>query len=64
MNPDIVICKIDSQWEFLYDAGSSNSVLCDNQTRGGFGGRVQEGGNVFALMADCCCCMAKTNPIL
>ena len=26
----VTICKIDSWWEFLYDAGSSKPVLCDN----------------------------------
>ena len=29
-NINITICKTNSPWNLLYDAGSSNSVLCDN----------------------------------
>ena len=45
----ITICKIDSE-NLLYDAGSSNQVLCDNLERwdGVGGGReVQEGGDIY-----------------
>ena len=51
----------------LYDAGSSNPVLCDyleGWDRVGGGKEVQEGGHVFITMADSCCYMAETNTIL
>ena len=47
----------------LYDARSSNSVLCDN--RGvGWGGREAHGGDIRIPMADSCWCMAGANTIL
>ena len=51
----------------LYDAGSSNPVLCDNLEGwyGVGGGReVQEGGDISMRMTDSCCCTAETNTIL
>ena len=34
----ITICKISSQWNWPYDAGSSNPVLCDSLDAVGVGG--------------------------
>ena len=51
----------------LYDAGSSNPVLCDNlEGRDGVGsGReIQEGGDVHIPMSDSCWYMAETNAVL
>ena len=41
----------------LYDAGSSNLMLCDNlEGWHGLGGEkeVQEGGDIYILLADLC----------
>ena len=51
----------------LYDAESSNSVLCDNLEGWdgvGSGREVQEGGNIYILMTDSCQYMAETNTVL
>ena len=51
----------------MYDAGSSNQVLCDNLDGGDGveGGReVQEGGDIRLPMTDLCRRMAKTNTML
>ena len=53
----ITICKIDSQWNLLYDAGRSNPALCDNlEGWNGVGGdwEVQEGGDTCIPLADLC----------
>lgn len=38
METYITICKISSQWNWPYDAGSSNPVLCDSLDAVGVGG--------------------------
>ena len=51
----------------LYDAGSSDLVLCDNLEGwdGVAGGREGlEGGDICISLADSCCCLAETNTIL
>ena len=50
----------------LYEAGSSDPVLCENlEGCGGVGGgrQVQE-GDICIPVADSCRCMAETNTIL
>jgi len=49
----LIIHKIDSCRNFLYDAGSSNPVLCG---RMGWkvGGRVRREGTLHIPMADSC----------
>ena len=54
METYITICKISSQWNWPYDAGSSNPVLCDSLDAVGVGGEVQEAGNMCIPMADSC----------
>ena len=51
----------------LYDAGSSDLVLCDNlEGWDGVGGGREglEGGDICISLADSCCCLAETNTIL
>ena len=54
-------------WNLLYDAGSSNPVLCDYLEGVGQGGRWEGGSrgktHIFITMADSCCYMAETNTI-
>ena len=48
---------MDSQWNLLYTAGSSNPVLCANIEGWdgvGDGKEVQEGGDIYIPMADSC----------
>ena len=56
-----------AQWSLLYDAGSSNRVLCNN-LEGWDGVRgereVQEEGDIGMPMADSCWYMAETTTIL
>ena len=63
----ITIRKIESRGAFAVGQRKSNLVLCDNlEVRSGVGGgrEVQEGGDIYGLMADSCWCMAETNTIL
>ena len=57
INISITICKTGNSGNLLYDAGSSNLVLCDN-LEGWDGVRgereVQEKGDICVLMADSC----------
>ena len=51
----------------LYDTGSSNPMLCDDQEGRdgvGGGGEVQERGDIYVSTADACCYMAETNRTL
>ena len=50
------ICKIDSQWNFLYGSGNSNELCINLEGWDGEGdGReVQEGGDICIPMADSC----------
>ena len=51
----------------LYDAGSSDLVLCDNlEGWDGVGGGKEslEGGDICIYLADSCCCLAETNTML
>ena len=66
METYITLCKIANGY-LLYDAGSSNPVLCDNLEGwdGVRGGRkAQEGGDICMPMADSCSYMAEVNKIL
>ena len=53
----MTICKIDSQWQIAYDAGSSDLVLSDSLEGwdGVKGGRkVQEGGDISIPGVESC----------
>ena len=53
----ITICKVDSRGDSLYDAGSSNLVLCDTLEGWdgvGVGRKVQEGKDICISMVDLC----------
>ena len=57
METYIIICKIDSQWEFAVWLRKLKQALCINleQWDGeGDGREVQEGGDMGSHMADCC----------
>ena len=59
--------KYIASGNLLYDAGSSDPVLCDNpEGCDGLGGgrEAEEGGDMCIPMADSCCCMAETNTVL
>ena len=58
--------KLDSQWNLLYDPGSSNLMLCDNLEWGGVEGRreVHAWGDMRTHMADSCWCMSETKTML
>jgi len=59
INIYITRCKIRiASGNLLYDAGSSNLVICDNlEVRDGVGGgrQVQERGEIPIPIADSCC---------
>ena len=46
----LLYVKQTASGNLLYDAGSSNQVLCDNLE----GWEVQEGGDIYIPMADSC----------
>ena len=59
----LLCVKQPASGNLLYDAGSSNLVLCDNlEGWDGVGGgrKVQEEGDRGISMADSCCCMKPT----
>ena len=61
------ICITDNQWDFAYEAGSSNPVTYDNLERWdgmGVGSEVQGGGVTCIPMADSYWYMAGTNTTL
>ena len=63
---NITICKIDSQWEFDSDTG--NPKLCSlTAWRDGVGREVrgfEREGTHCVPMANLCCCVAETIPVL
>ena len=57
METYITICKIDSQWAFVYDSGNSKQGLrinLEGWDREGDGEEVQEGGDICIPTADSC----------
>ena len=53
----LIICKIDSQWEFAVCLRELKQGLCINLEgwdEEGDGSEVQEGGNICIPMADSC----------
>ena len=59
--------KYIASLNLLYDAGSSNPVLCDNLDKWGWveGKReVEKGGYLYIPMADSYWCMAEANTTL
>ena len=57
METYIIICKIDSKWEFAVWLKEFKLGLCNNLERwGGDGGRrqVQEGGDIWLIHVDVC----------
>lgn len=56
------VCRVDSQWDLLYDTGSPRCALRHPERvgrRAGSGGR-----DVCVLMADPRCCVAEGNAVL
>ena len=56
----IIICKMDSQWEFAVWLMDLKPGLCDN-LGGGMGWEVQEGGDICITMSDLCWYITETN---
>ena len=52
METYIIMCKIDSQWEFAICLRELKQGLCINLE--GWNGEVQKGGNICIPMADSC----------
>ena len=50
------MCKIDSQWSLIYDAGHPKPTLCDTlegwNREGGWEGGFQDGGDTCMPMAN------------
>ena len=67
METYVIICKVDSQWEFAVCLRELKQQLCINLEGWhgeGDGKEVQEGGDISILVADSHCCMAETNTTL
>ena len=63
----MVICKIDSHWEFAVWLRELKQGHCNNLegwNGEGSGKEIQEGGDICTPMADSCWCWAETNRIL
>ena len=58
--------KQTANGKLLYRHGELNLALCDNLEgcAGVRAGAVQDGGDIYVLLADSRCCMAKANTIL
>ena len=57
----LTICKIDGQWKFAVGCRELNPEGWDGVEDGR---EAQEGGDIYILTADSCCCMAETNATL
>ena len=67
METYIIICKIDSQWEFAVWLRKVKQRLCINLEGWdgeGDGREVPEGGDICTPMANSSCCLTENNKIL
>ena len=53
MEKHIAMCQVNSQWDLLCDAGSSNPALCDELGGVGWGGRWEGALRGGGLMYIC-----------